>query len=231
MHLESMADVGDAAHLQQSEATTLAPPPAKAVSSTASAPPSMLELAATAVPDGVDTHGWTPLPEQSGDENGIDLALMVARSSNTKGGSMGCVLTTATGKIVAAATNTPLWEVGPNKRPNSDVHAEVNAIGACAKRGIPTEGLTAYITMPPCRKCFIVLFASGVQRIVTRKKIQDDGKDFYAVARREGLDIVVIQDSERRRARLDRLANKRKRTEEELVPSKGAELVAATGTA
>jgi len=225
-----MADVDDAAHEQRSLARTLPAPPAKAVSSTASAPPSMLELP-SAVADGVDTHGWTPLPEQSGDENGMDLALMVARSSNTKGGSMGCVLTTATGKIVAAATNTPLWEVGPNKRPNSDVHAEVNAIGACAKRGIPTEGLTAYITMPPCRKCFIVLSASGVQRIVTRKKIQDtDGKDFYAVAQREGLDIVVIQDSEARRARLDRLANKRKRIEEELVPSTGAELVAATGT-
>mmetsp|Transcript_85533 Transcript_85533/g.169745 ORF Transcript_85533/g.169745 Transcript_85533/m.169745 type:complete len:228 (+) Transcript_85533:70-753(+) len=226
-----MADTGDAAHLQQPEVRTDAAPLAKAVSSTASAPPPMLELEASALADGVNIHGWNPLPEQSGDENGIDLALMVARSSNLKGGSMGCVLSSPTGKIVAATTNTSLWEVGPHRRPNSDVHAEVNAIGACARRGIPTQGLTAYITMPPCRKCFIVLSASGVRRIVTRKKIQDlDGKDFFAVARREGLDIVVIEDSEERRMRLDRLANKRKHREDEPVPSEGAEPVVPTGT-
>lgn len=224
-----MADSSDVAQPQQSTADIPAAPPVKQMSSTVSAPPSLLELPACAVAEGVETHGWTPLPTLSGDENGIDLALMVARSSNLKGGSMGCVLTTAAGKIVAATTNTQLWEAAPNKRPGSDVHAEVNAIGACAKRGISTEGVTAYITMPPCRKCFIVLSASGVQRIVTRKKIQEpDNKDFCAVARREGLEIVVVEDSYERRARLDRLANKRKHVEVEPVLDKGADPATAS---
>ena len=55
-------------------------------------------------------------------------------------------------RILAQAINTPLFS--PDA---SDVHAEVNAIATCARRGQATEGATAYITMPPCKNCFMVL--------------------------------------------------------------------------
>ena len=83
-------------------------------------------------------------------------------------------------RIIAAANNTHLYSSN-----ESDIHAEINAIGQVAKRqhytatdndngGIQstfstTLGATAYITMPPCKKCFAALYTCGIQRIVTRK--------------------------------------------------------------
>ena len=83
-------------------------------------------------------------------------------------------------RIIAAANNTHLFSSN-----ESDIHAEINAIGQVAKRqhytatdndngGIQstfstTLGATAYITMPPCKKCFAALYTCGIQRIVTRK--------------------------------------------------------------
>lgn len=80
-------------------------------------------------------------------------------------------------RIIAAANNTHLFSSN-----ESDIHAEINAIGQVAKRqhytatdnGIQstsstTLSATAYITMPPCKKCFAALYTCGIQRIVTRK--------------------------------------------------------------
>ena len=64
--------------------------------------------------------------------------------------------------IVSVANNMPLYK--PN---SSDVHAEVTALGQCAKMGISTQGCTAYITMPPCKTCLGALVMAGIHRIVT----------------------------------------------------------------
>ena len=45
------------------------------------------------------------------------------------------------------------------------VHAEQNCISDCAKRGICTEGCTAYITHYCCLNCFKLLAASGIKEI------------------------------------------------------------------
>ncbi|CAE8669246.1 unnamed protein product, partial [Polarella glacialis] len=111
------------------------------------------------------------------------------------------------GTVIAGHVNGPLWE--PNaKRPCSDLHAEVNAIGLCARRGFSTEGSTLYVTMPPCKRCFMQITAAGIRRIVTRKEIMaQDAKDVTSVARRLGIAVAVVADTEVRRKRLDRLAN------------------------
>lgn len=44
----------------------------------------------------------------------------------------------------------------------SDTHAEVNLVGACAAAGIRTEGACIYITMPPC-KCVVLRMATSVR--------------------------------------------------------------------
>ncbi len=54
--------------------------------------------------------------------------------------------------VISVGVNSPLFDAD-----GSDVHAEVNAVASCAKRGIPTQGMTIYITMPPCKHCFMVL--------------------------------------------------------------------------
>jgi dCMP deaminase len=115
--------------------------------------------------DGTHKHklfGWRYDPALTEDENYMDLASLVARNSLCTGGHMGCVLV-KDGGIKAIATNTPLFQ-----QYASDVHAEVNAVSACARSGVATEGATAYITMPPCKHCFMVLQAAGIKRMVSR---------------------------------------------------------------
>merc|ERR1712107_517874 len=87
-----------------------------------------------------------------------------------------------------------------------DVHAEVNALGLCARRGLSTEGASLYVTMPPCKRCFLTLASAGVRRMVSRNRfLVQEAKDILPVARRLDIDMVSILDTEERRSRLDRL--------------------------
>merc|ERR1712107_226888 len=128
--------------------------------------------------EGIELHGWEPSPKQSADENGLDLALIAARSSKCKDGSMGCALVSPSGDILAVQSNGPLWGPVNARRPASDLHAEVRALGACARRGVATEGAMAYVSMVPCTRCFSVVVTCGVHRMVTRKPMlsQDEKK-------------------------------------------------------
>merc|ERR1719221_816106 len=94
--------------------------------------PPLQVLPPQALADGVDALGWEPLPALSRDENGMDLALLAARSSKCKCGSMGCVIASEAGQILAVHVNSAIWKPDV-KRPNSDVHAEINALGFCAR--------------------------------------------------------------------------------------------------
>jgi len=46
------------------------------------------------------------------------------------------------------------------------VHAEMEAILACARRGISTKGATIYCTTFPCHNCAKHIIASGIRRVV-----------------------------------------------------------------
>eukprot|EP00434_Breviolum_minutum_P025773 symbB.v1.2.022784.t1/scaffold2060.1/size90856/6 len=172
-----------------------------------------MDVAEDAFPEDIYTYEWEALANQSNDENCLDLALLLARNSRCKSGSMGCIVVDAKGKIIAGHVNGPMWE--PNaKRTASDVHAEVNVIGRCARLGRSTFGSTVYVTMPPCKRCFMLLVSAGVKRIVTRKEmLQQDAKDIEPAARRHEIAMEVVLDSEQRRVRLDELGRKRRRTE------------------
>lgn len=45
------------------------------------------------------------------------------------------------------------------------VHAEMNTITDCAKRGVSTLGSKAYITHYPCLNCMKTLCAAGIEHI------------------------------------------------------------------
>ena len=116
------------------------------------------------------------------------------------------------GRVIAAATNTSLFQSD-----DSDVHAEINAIGQVAKHAClhhtmslslktnvatnlttqvnikSTQNATAYITMPPCKKCFGALHASGITRIVTRKPAPGV---ILATAAKIGMEMVYLTDEE-----------------------------------
>jgi dCMP deaminase len=146
--------------------------------------------------DGFQTYGWAYRNDLSMDMNYMDLASLLSRNSRCSGGHMGCVLVrgdTASGgsngpvEIISRAINTPLF--APD---TSDIHAEVNAVALCARRGTPTAGATAYITMPPCRNCFMLLVASGVSRIVSRLACSTER--IVTVAAEHGIALAVVPD-------------------------------------
>ena len=59
------------------------------------------------------------------------------------------------------------------------IHAEQNAIGHAARRGVSLDGATAYTTIHPCMTCAKVLATAGVSKVI------------YDGAYREGVDVVA----------------------------------------
>lgn len=45
-------------------------------------------------------------------------------------------------------------------------HSEENAVALAARRGVATDGSTAYVTGPPCVKCIRLMWQAGIVRIV-----------------------------------------------------------------
>ena len=69
------------------------------------------------------------------------------------------------------------------------IHAEQNAVSDCSKRGVQTEGCTAYITHFPCINCAKVLIAAGIREI----KYQDDYNNNDLVYELTSLGGVLIK--------------------------------------
>ena len=172
-----------------------------------------------------EMNGYRPSPILSEDENYMDIVMIITRSSLLRQGSMGCILVQPAsdadeastddesgcsnnqffGRIISAAINTSLF-----KPDSSDVHAEINAIGQVAKRtrssssalSVTTKGATAYITMPPCTRCFGALYACGIKRVVSRRGYPDVitkaasnvGIELYSFTQREFDDQKVRMD-------------------------------------
>ena len=160
-----------------------------------------------------ELHGYRPSAALSDDVNYMDIVMIITRSSMLRQGSMGCLLVNPTctnnshiqqsdllGRIIAAATNTSLL-----KPDDSDVHAEINAIGQVAKHAhLSTQGATAYITMPPCKRCFGALFSAGIKRIVSRRPPDIQLK---AAASNVGIEMACLTKEEAtdQQKRLDQL--------------------------
>lgn len=125
-----------------------------------------------------ELYGWVPDPSLTEDDNLMDLLLLVTRTSTLKQGSMACILVRPKAadnddddndddddllsRIQSIANNQELY-----KADSSDIHAEIAAIGLAARHGRSTNQCTAYITMPPCKKCFAALYSAGICRVVS----------------------------------------------------------------
>lgn len=55
---------------------------------------------------------------------------------------------------------------GTEDRCRTAIHAERNAIGYAARRGLATEGATLYVTHAPCFDCSSIVQAAGIARVV-----------------------------------------------------------------
>jgi dCMP deaminase len=153
-----------------------------------------------------NTYGWKPSLDLSEDENFMDLVLLVTRSSKLKQGSMACILvqpdaaenveqerSSALDRIISVSTNQALY-----KESESDIHAEIAAIGRAAQTARSTKNCTAYITMPPCKRCFAALLSAGVRRIVSRHP-----SPLIGIAEQHDIEMVCIENFEEQRARVD----------------------------
>lgn len=100
--------------------------------------------------------------------------------------------------LLSVATNQSLYSAN-----DSDIHAEIVALMSCARRGCVTQGATAYITMPPCKRCFAALVVAGIQRIVTRHAIPPT---IANVAETKGIEMVeLLEGVEEQRVRINNL--------------------------
>ena len=159
---------------------------------------------------GFELHGWQPDRRLSTDENFMDLCMIVTRSSKLKQGSMACILTNdseedlttkkdACDVIISVANNRPLFS-----ECDSDVHAEIAALGEACRHGRKTLGATAYITMPPCKKCFAALTVAGIRKIVTR---YDPPQKVRDTAVRNSIEFIKISNHTEQMARINTLVN------------------------
>jgi dCMP deaminase len=159
------------------------------------------------------SYGWKSDPTLSVDDNLLDLLLIITRNSTCRDGHMACIITknmeteTSHGdnsqllsSILAVAINRPFYSLN-----DSDVHAEVCAIGYCASMGKATQGCTAYITMAPCKRCLAALVVAGIQTLVYPRKTPLYLKQ---IAQDHNLRLVNPNDKEewaRRRKRVDEI--------------------------
>lgn len=114
----------------------------------------------------------------------LHVAETFAKQSQCKRKQVGAVLA-RDGRILATGYNGTL----PGK-PNSCecedgstsefvLHAEQNLISYCARKGIPTEGTTLYITHSPCKTCSKLIAAVGIVSVIFQDYYKDiDGIEF-----------------------------------------------------
>ena len=105
--------------------------------------------------------------------------------------------------ILGAGTNTPLFD---RNECTSDIHAEINALGEACRSWQSTENCTAYITIPPCKRCFAALVTFGVRRIVTRQASPSLIRD---TCQKRGIEVKHLSQDEKRKQmqRINKLVN------------------------
>lgn len=114
----------------------------------------------------------------SWDEYFMSTALLVSSRSPCERLHVGCVLV-KDNRIIASGYNgflpgAPHKSIVINNHEQATVHAEQNAITDCSKRGVETNGSTAYITHYPCINCAKILAAAGVKKIFYMNDYKND---------------------------------------------------------
>ena len=105
----------------------------------------------------------------------LNLAHFTAERSKDPSTQVGCVLVRDNRILATGYNGMPLGmheETSDWERPQKYdrvLHAEANAIGDAARRGVSTNGSTAYTTHFPCLGCAKILIAAGVDMVVSQR--------------------------------------------------------------
>lgn len=170
---------------------------------------------------------WKPCPTLSRDENYMDMVLLLTRNSYCRQGSMAAIIVRDNDKkesspitfshleqdyyncIIGVGINSSFsYHINhrnddTNGSNNSDIHAEINALGSASRLGKSTLNSTIYITMPPCKKCFGSLVASGIKRIVTCKP--NRCQPIKTAAEQLGITMIHWKVGETQKQRINKL--------------------------
>src|SRR5210317_1196415 len=103
----------------------------------------------------------------------MSVARLAAARSTCKRASVGCVIVAsnqilATGYNGSASGRSHCTDEGcymDGDHCIRTIHAEVNAIGQAAKKGVSINGASAYVTHTPCMACCKALAAAGIRHI------------------------------------------------------------------
>lgn len=112
------------------------------------------------------------------DEYFMELACTAAQRATCDRARVGCVIVSKNNHVIATGYNGSLPgelhcdQVGhliEHDHCVRTIHAEVNAIAACAREGISTEGASVYISHSPCERCYRILKQAGIVKISALK--------------------------------------------------------------
>jgi dCMP deaminase len=123
-----------------------------------------------------------------------DLAILVSKRSACERLKVGCVLV-KDNHVIATGYNgflpgAPHKSIVVDNHEQATVHAEQNCIADCAKRGVMTEGSTAYITHYPCINCYKILAAAGIKQMCY---IYDYKNNFIVEEINKETDIKIVK--------------------------------------
>ena len=107
---------------------------------------------------------------------------------------VGCLLV-KDNRIISQGYNgflpgTPHESIIRNNHEQATVHAEQNSIADCSKRGVSSQGCTAYVTHYPCVNCMKILCASGIKEI---RYIEDYRNDEVVKKISEVAEVNIIK--------------------------------------
>ena len=113
------------------------------------------------------------------DRNFLKIAFEIGQGSKCVSKKTGAILVKDTRILSTGYTGTPAWYTncddyweGKYTKAHHDwsakyeIHAEMNALVWAARRWIPIEWATVYVTLQPCFQCTKNIVAAGIKRIV-----------------------------------------------------------------
>lgn len=119
---------------------------------------------------------------QNPEELWYDIAYRFARQSKCRTRKVGCIIVTPDERLVGQGYNSApkgsccdacprcAGSTLPRSGESLDLaictHAEANALGYAARKGIAVEGCTIYCTTRPCLECAKLIVAAGIARVV-----------------------------------------------------------------
>ena len=124
-----------------------------------------------------------------------DLVNLTATRSSCERLNVGCIFVKEN-RIIAQGYNGYIAGcehkmVMRDKHNIATIHAEQNTITDCAKRGVSSDGCTAYITHYPCYNCMKLMVSCGINSI---KYINDYKNDELVckLANEKNIEILKI---------------------------------------